>query len=143
MTFNVASRGRRQRCHHVKASVNQTLQRQHFLPLTLFLSFPLPILAKSRGGPSGERDFARIGRGKERRGAARAPARCGRICQSKKYKIHKLLGSQHGVDCNRGLQQFLQAKKKIWASRIHTLQEGRMAAGFPHRALRAVRRCFM
>ena len=61
----------------------------------LFLSpsFLLPILTKSRGVPSGERDFARIGRGKEGEKGKGPPSRCATIRQSRKYKNHEILKS--------------------------------------------------
>ena len=57
------------------AAAIRTLLQQHFVPLTFFPSFPLPIFAKSRGVPSGERDFAKIGRGKEGRRRRKRGAR--------------------------------------------------------------------
>ena len=110
-------------------TVNEELRQQHFLVVTFFPSLPVPILAKSRGCPSRGRDFARIGRRREGGGAARTPALWARICQSEDCKIHKLLGSQHGVDCKRGCKKKQWTKKKIVASTPHTLQGVGMAAG--------------
>ena len=74
----------------VISDLKRILQWQHSAPrIFLSPSFPLPILAKSRGAPSGERDFARIGRGKEGEKGKRAPSRCATICQSRKHKVLK------------------------------------------------------
>ena len=84
---------KRQSHYHLSSAMIRKSLRQHFVPLTSFPSFPLPIFAKSRGAPSGERDFAKIGRGnakigRGKEGRRRKGARALR-CDLSKGKIQK------------------------------------------------------
>ena len=46
------------------------------------------------------------------KGGGRGRARCAAICQREKYKNHKVLGSQQGLDCLSALQQKMENQKK-------------------------------